>query len=73
MNKKILLFATLNITLLFIIYILTEIGGFISGFFIGFFGVTEVVSIILSFLIIELIIGWLPYKLFIKPKISQKE
>ena len=71
MNKKIVLLATLNIMLLFIIYILTEIGDYIVGFLIGFFGVTEVVSIILSFLIIELIIGWLPYKLFIKTKISK--
>jgi hypothetical protein len=68
MNREILFFVIINILLLFVIYQLTPIGGYIGGFFGGFFGTTGIVSFIFSLIIIEFIIGWLPYKLFKKIK-----
>lgn len=68
MNREILFFVIINILLLFVIYQLTPIGGYIGGFFEGVFGTTGIVSFIFSLIIIEFIIGWLPYKLFKKIK-----
>lgn len=73
MGKKILFMAVLNIILLFVFYKLIPIGGYIAGFATGFFGVGNIISIIFSFVVIEFVIGWLPYKLFIKPKLRQNE
>ncbi len=68
MNKEILFFGIINILLLFVTYELTPIGGYITGFFEGFFGTTVIVSFIFSLIVIEFIIGWLPYKLYKKIK-----
>lgn len=54
-------------------FILTPIAGQIAGFANGFLGAGEFIGFILSFIVIEFFIGWLPYKLFIKPKATESE
>jgi hypothetical protein len=73
MKKKLSIFIILNIFLLFVLFILTPIAGQIAGFANGFLGAGEFIGFILSFIVIEFFIGWLPYKLFIKPKATESE
>lgn len=60
------IFIIINIILLIIIFIFTPIGGSITGFTQGILECNSIIALIIAILIVESIIGWIPYKLIFK-------
>jgi hypothetical protein len=60
------IFIIINIILLIIIFIFTTIGGSITGFTQGILECNSIIALIIAILIVESIIGWIPYKLIFK-------